>query len=777
MTKMESVLSKSKWDLGIERYDLFIMFIGFFLGRVNIIDRLTPFSVAFLGAYIITRGAGFSLMISVILGVFSYQGLAGANYYLAAIVIYYFFQKNQDSNKLTLINSALIGGGLYVLIKGVFILVSGRLFIYDLFLTAFEGLLIFTMTYIFSFSLPIEGYSKHKISNEKLICSFITLALVLSGFNNLYIYGISLKNVVSVIIILYLSYNQGVLMGVTSGIVLGLVSYISQTEMPFIIAILGVSGLLSGLFKDLGKSGSILGFILGNGIISFYINGLGTSFLDYKEIFISIILFLAISYYFEEDINKIFSVEDGLRPDYEDRKVEIIVKKLDKMVELFNSLGQTFKDTINEVDSYSSMEVYGLIDGVSNNTCSTCPKHEECWNENYYTTYYKMFKLIGLIESELQEEEAFKKEISSFCIDKEKLRDNLNAAYELFKHNQIWNKKLNEQRLLVADQLEGLGQVIEKISKDIYANPVFNQELEEELLNELKNLRIGIENITVAELEKDNLEIIVDINNNSDNINENIDLVKKLVSDSLGYPLTSNYIYSNASNRSKSFKLIRSHRFQSLTKVSSTSNSEGYISGDSYTFGEVDNSSFVAISDGMGIGKRASAESSTAINLLEKLMEINLDKEMTIKTINSVLRTKSNDEIFTTMDLAFLDLYSGKLQMIKTGSPATFIKKKDSVQVVNSNCLPIGILKDIDFKIYEENLEDGDLIIMMSDGVLDSNRSVENSEKWMEKIIKDIQAVNPQAVADEILNIAHFMSQDKIKDDMTVMVTKIWKSA
>ena len=129
------------------------------------------------------------------------------------------------------------------------------------------------------------------------------------------------------------------------------------------------------------------------------------------------------------------------------------------------------------------------------------------------------------------------------------------------------------------------------------------------------------------------------------------------------------------------------------------------------------------------------------------------------------------------MDLAFLDLYSGKLQMIKTGSPATFIKKKDSVQVVNSNCLPIGILKDIDFKIYEENLEDGDLIIMMSDGVLDSNRSVENSEKWMEKIIKDIQAVNPQAVADEILNIAHFMSQDKIKDDMTVMVTKIWKSA
>ena len=58
-------------------------------------------------------------------------------------------------------------------------------------------------------------------------------------------------------------------------------------------------------------------------------------------------------------------------------------------------------------------------------------------------------------------------------------------------------------------------------------------------------------------------------------------------------------------------------------------------------------------------------------------MEINMDKSLIIRTINSFLRIKSNDERFTTLDLGFIDLYTGKLQMIKNGSPCAFIKRKD----------------------------------------------------------------------------------------------------
>src|SRR5690606_12896233 len=129
-----------------------------------------------------------------------------------------------------------------------------------------------------------------------------------------------------------------------------------------------------------------------------------------------------------------------------------------------------------------------------------------------------------------------------------------------------------------------------------------------------------------------------------------------------------------------------------LTEIVSKTNYYNEVSGDNYTFGEGENSYFVALSDGMGIGRKANNESSIAINLLEKFLEAKFDKELALKTINSILMLKSNDEVFTTFDISLIDLYSGKLQIIKTGAPATFIRKKDRVEIINCQSLPVGIL-------------------------------------------------------------------------------------
>ena len=162
--------------------------------------------------------------------------------------------------------------------------------------------------------------------------------------------------------------------------------------------------------------------------------------------------------------------------------------------------------------------------------------------------------------------------------------------------------------------------------------------------------------------------------------------------------------------------------------------------------------------------------------MLEKFLEAKFDEELALKTINSILMLKSNDEMFTTFDISLLDLYSGNLQIIKTGAPATFIKKKDRVEMINSQSLPVGILKDVDFNVYEEYIEDGDIIIMMSDGVLEANKDVDNVEKWMKKIIEGIDSLNPKTISDTILDVAKKASNYKIKDDMTVLVTKVWKT-
>jgi stage II sporulation protein E len=241
-------------------------------------------------------------------------------------------------------------------------------------------------------------------------------------------------------------------------------------------------------------------------------------------------------------------------------------------------------------------------------------------------------------------------------------------------------------------------------------------------------------------------------------------------------PLKGEFNASRGEEGRQRFKFIKGNRYSALTEVVSIPNHMNKISGDNYTFGEGGNIYYSAISDGMGVGKKANSESNIAINLLEKFIEAKFDKELALKTINSILMLSSDHEMFTTFDISLIDLYSGKLQLVKTGAPATFVKKKDRVEVINSQSLPVGILEDVDFNVYEEYLEDGDIIIMVSDGVLDANEEIENSELWMKELISGIDSVNPRIIGEKILEAANEVCDFKPRDDMTVMVTKVWKT-
>lgn len=773
MTKIESVISKSKLDLNVDGRTIILAAICFLLGRVNILDRLYPFGIAFLGAYMIFKKANKIVLVATMAGTVSSLGIGGFSYYFSALLIYGFFTVYKENKKYSLVVTSIIVATIFAIVRLIGMNIAQTLTVYDMILITFEGVLVFTMTYVFSFSFPIEDFGSREISNEKMICSFITLALVLSGFNNITIFGASVQNIVSVVLLLSLGYSQGIYVGATTGILLGMIAYISNVEMPFIIAILAVGGMLAGLFKELGKSGSIIGFILGNGIISFYINGLGTSFLGYQELIVSSIIFLALYNRVEKKIDLLFKPHSKIKKDFENRKFELASKRLSSMSELFDSMAKTFKNTLEEKDVFSNSEIYTIIDDTKVNKCKGCKDYVNCWEKQYYTTYYSLFTTIGILESNIEDKDRLIGSVLDNCKDIEGLSLVINNIYGKYKEKEVLNNLLKEQRMILVEQLEGLGNVVDNINLDIYKNSTFNGELEELLQKEIKNKRMDIKELIVAQLSGSHIEIYLEFDSN--NTIDKVEKVTKIVSSALGYPVTADYTFGSIEDTNR-IKLIRSNRYGALTKVAEQPNSENEISGDNFTFGEIDNISFSGISDGMGTGNRANIESKIAIEILEKMMEINIDKEMTIKTINNVLRTNSNDEMFTTLDLSFVDLYKGKLQLIKSGASPTFIKRRDEVMLINSLSLPIGILKDIDFNIYEESVEDGDLIIMMSDGVLECNRNNENPEGWMKKVISGLKSQSPQAIADEILGIAKLSSQNQISDDMTVMVTKVWRN-
>ena len=770
---MESISNKSKMDLYLGKEEVLLFIVGFLISRVSISGRLAPFGIGFLGAYLLFKGSNIYVLTSVILGSISHSGIKSLDYIFASLLIYIVFLKVKEAHESTLLRASLFTSLVFLVTRLISTLLFRQFYMYDLFVLLFEGILVFTFAYIFSFSLPIEDVENKGSNNEKMICTFITLSLVLSGLSSIWFFGLSLKNIICIVLVVYFGFKQGVLLGSVSGCVLGLITYLGNPEMPFIVSMFAVGGLLSGLFRDLGKAGSLLGFMLGNAIISFYINKLGTSFLDYREIFISSIIFLLIAQFAKIDLDKYFAYTSKIELEYEKKKGKYVVDKLKNMSNLFMDLGKILDKAIEEGEAYSSIDVYNLVDELANKTCKDCKNFDKCWENDYYTTYYNLLNLIGLAEIANDNQEALISRASEFCHNnKEILIKNIEEHLLPFKNNQSWNKKLNQQRKLLADQLNSFGIVVQDLTEDIYTSPIFADELRELLIKEIKDNRIQIVDLSVIEFPGDNLEFLVEMQYNS---SADIEKLKDVISEAIGYNLSADYALNNRTGRNI-IKLTKEKRYTTLTDVISLASSENKVSGDSYSYGEIGNTNFIALSDGMGIGKKASRESSVAIDLLEKLMELNMDKSVIIRTINSFLRAKSNDEIFTTLDLGFLDLYTGKLQIIKNGSPSTFIKKKDRVDVISSKSLPVGILEDVDSNIYEEYLEDGDILIMMSDGVLDCNKSEDNSVEWMKKIIMGLNSQNPIKITEEIINIAKFVSNNKPKDDMTIMATKVWRT-
>jgi stage II sporulation protein E len=780
MLKAEFILPKGKKINKMFSFDesyILPVVLAFFIGRASIVDKMTPFGISFITAYILVGKPNIYVFLSAILGMFTFHGFKGGYYFFAAIAIILLFNKSSFLQKLSLMRSSIASGIIFTLIKLIFLLVFNDVLIYDLFITIFEGVVVFTLTYIFSHSFSTESIG-YKYTNEGIICTFITLSLILSGLHNLSIFGASIKNIVSILFILYFGFSEGAFMGGTVGITLGMISYISQPEMPFILAIYGLAGMLTGIFKDLGKLGSILGFLLGNGIISFYINGYGTSFIDLKELIISIVLFAIIYKPLNNYLSGYMEIAVGLSKEktYSHKKDELTISRLNEISKVFKELGAIFKNSVEDTNDCDVGEIYELIDNVANSLCSNCGMRKFCWEEGFYTTYYSMFNMISLMEENKPlSDENLPQLIKDYCINKNGIKKEIQKHFDKFKLNNMWEKKILENRLLVSEQLEGVAKIMEDMAKHIYIDPIFKDDIEEIILANLKNNKVDAKEVVVAELEDDKIEIYVEVDKTYKNTN-NQEKIKKIVSNTIGMPLKNDFITRESKKGRQRFKLIKSNRYSALTEVSKVANDFNRISGDNYTFGEGENNYFVALSDGMGVGEKANNESNIAINLLERFLEAKFDKEVALKTINSILMLKSNDEIFTTFDISLLDLYSGKLQIIKTGSPATFIKKKDRVEMINSQSLPVGILKDVDFNVYEEYVEDGDIIIMMSDGVLEANEDTNNTELWMKDLIGSIDSLNPKTIADRILNLAKEMSDGKAKDDMTVLVTKVWKT-
>jgi stage II sporulation protein E len=161
---------------------------------------------------------------------------------------------------------------------------------------------------------------------------------------------------------------------------------------------------------------------------------------------------------------------------------------------------------------------------------------------------------------------------------------------------------------------------------------------------------------------------------------------------------------------------------------------------------------------------------------MEKLLEAGYEIEAAVNMVNVAFFAGGKEYSHPTLDICDLNLYEGSCSFCKVGGEASFLKRGDSVEQISQGSLPLGIFRNVEPGRIEKQLQDGDYLILMTDGVLDALEEGDY-EETMERAIAELSAISPGEIAEKLLSMALHSCGGHIKDDMTVLVAGIWENA
>ena len=190
--------------------------------------------------------------------------------------------------------------------------------------------------------------------------------------------------------------------------------------------------------------------------------------------------------------------------------------------------------------------------------------------------------------------------------------------------------------------------------------------------------------------------------------------------------------------------------------------------GDVITSFEADGRYYMLISDGMGSGRDAALTSSLAAMFLERMLTSGASMETSLKMLNKLIRAGER-ECSATIDLAEIDLKTGEAKFIKSGAAPSFVIRDGSIYRLQSKTVPIGIIRALDAEMIRFDVEAGDIIVMLSDGVA---RSFEECPWLLDMLTTDRDVLSGEAdlAAEKIVRSA---AERGSSDDITAGVIRI----
>jgi len=734
---------------------------AFIITRASLIGSF-PFGIAFFASNY--QASPFSL----ILGLFSVLGLltTSASFLdiLKYMLVMLLFSLSARLINLDTFLKKGISLCFCVLLSGTVFFIKKPVLIYDISLLLAEASLSFISLIAISKAMPILEDSKlrRQIATEDAISVSIFLGLLILGTSDfLKFHNLSITNSLCILVILIFAYKFGPTTSAAAGVCMGLIASGANYTLASVLGSYAFSSMFCGLFRKINRLSVACSFILSNSLITMVSNSSSEVFINIYDIFLASSIFLLIP---GITLDKLFDKsEESTKNMLSARIRESESMRVSAYSQAFLTLKESFLSLKDIKTNNITKRTTQILERTANRVCGSCTFKTHCWENDFNNTYSQAIKILDALEKG----ENISHLDFSKCAKRALFLENLARCYEINLLDLKWQSRFEELQGVVATQLDCVSKVLKSAAKEIKRYATFDFKLELLLKKAFEKENLIPLSLNVINLPDGELEITLRLKG-CPGFLECDTKIKNIIKEVVGQKVE-RVGDKNCANCHLKYVTVPKNRVQSYS-LSEPKQNYAYC-GDIFKKVRLSSHKFALIlCDGMGSGKKAQDESGAIANLIASLLEYGFDGENALGFANTLLLMKSTEQSLLSVDLCVVDTSSGEAEFIKNGGAASFVVGKEEVKIINSKSMPLGITPSADITSTKIKLNEDDLIIMVSDGVLDANTKDVNKEQWLVELIKSEDKKEPETLCKSIIRKVKDQS-GTIRDDMTVAVT------
>lgn len=202
------------------------------------------------------------------------------------------------------------------------------------------------------------------------------------------------------------------------------------------------------------------------------------------------------------------------------------------------------------------------------------------------------------------------------------------------------------------------------------------------------------------------------------------------------------------------------------------------VGGDFYDFFPIDETHLgFVIADVSGKGVPAAIYMAVSRTMIKANAKRGMQPQECMSLVNDLLCEENLNSMFVTVLYGIYDIQTGEITYTNAGHDRPYLLHKDgSVEEVNSDInLALGVMGGLTFKQNSVRLEEGDVLVMFTDGVPEAEDQDHNQfgqERLKETLLTQQGATSREIVEKITANVKDFVGEATQFDDITQLVIK-----